>query len=321
MRRRHFLALGAEFLAAGAFASLIDPKMAAAAAGSNTAARPALASAGASSVEAAPLLCTAHGPDAAAITRAAVGAIGGIGRFVHRGDRVVVKPNIGWDRLPEHAANTNPEVVGALVRMCVDAGARSVLVLDNPCNDPRRCYQRSGIAEAVKAAGGTIDFFDEDRTRKMALKGERIKEWPVHPAFVEADVRINVPVAKQHSLAGLTLGMKNWLGAIGGQRGRLHQEIDASIVDLEAFFKPQLTVIDGVRILTRGGPSGGDLDAVKKLDLVVASADMLAAEVRGALFLGRKAEDLPHIALASTRGLGRSSWTIEEERVLEIAGS
>jgi uncharacterized protein (DUF362 family) len=314
MKRRHFLILGAESFVLGSLAStLVRPGPARA--GQPATPAPSLPA------SALPLLATAHGPSASAITRASIEAIGGIGRFVHRGDRVVVKPNIGWDRLPEHAANTNPEVVGALVKLCFEAGAKSVLVMDNPCNDPRRCYQRSGIADAVKAAGGTIDFFEEDRTRKMAIKGERIKEWEVHPAIIEADVRINVPVAKHHGLSGLTLGMKNWLGSVGGQRGRLHQEIEHSVVDLAGFFLPQLTVIDGVRILTKGGPQGGSVADVKRLDMVIASADPVAAEARGVMLFGKKPSELAHIAMAEARQLGRGQWAPEEERILEIAGS
>lgn len=267
---------------------------------------------------AAPLLSVAHGPDPARITRAAIDALGGMSRFVHSGHRVVVKPNIGWDRTPEQAANTNPEVVAEIVRLCLEAGARSVLIMDNPCNDPRRCYERSGIAAAAKAAGARVDFFEEDRVRKMKIGGERIQEWEVHPAIMEADVRINVPIAKHHGLAGITLGMKNWLGSVGGNRGRLHQGMDDAVVDLAAFFRPSLTVIDGVRILKRSGPQGGDLGDVQRLDTVIASGDMVAAEVRGAALHGRAARDVPHIAMAEKRGLGRASWEPAEEKLVEL---
>jgi uncharacterized protein (DUF362 family) len=266
-----------------------------------------------------PLIAVAHGPSPASITRASIDALGGMARFVHRGDRVVVKPNIGWDRSPEQAATTNPEVVSTIVRLAIDAGAKSVLVLDNTCNDPRRCYVRSGIADAVRAAGGKVDFFEEDRVKKMAIGGEKIHEWMVHPAFVERDVLINVPIAKHHGLSGLTLGMKNWLGAIGGPRSRLHQEMGASIIDLSAFFKPQLTVIDAVRILTRGGPQGGSLGDVKKLDTVICTADPVAAEARSVLLFGKTAADLPHIAQSARRGLGRAEWPEAEERRIEVS--
>jgi len=268
-----------------------------------------------------PLLAVAHGPSPAAITRAAIDAVGGIARFVSRGARVVVKPNIGWDRTPEQAANTNPEVVATVVRMCLEAEAKSVLVLDNTCNDARRCYLRSGIAEAVRAAGGTVEFFEEDRAKKMALGGEVLKEWAVHPSFVEADVRINVPIAKHHGLANLTLGMKNWMGAIAGNRNRLHQNLDASVVDLGAFFRPSLTVIDGVRILTRGGPQGGSLADVRRLDTVIASADPVAAEARAVRLHGPGAIQPACISMAESRGLGRSRWDQAEERQIEVPGS
>ncbi len=268
-----------------------------------------------------PLLSVAHGPSPDAITRASIEALGGMSRFVHQGAKVVIKPNIGWDRTPEQAANTNPEVVGALVSLCIAAGAASVLVMDNPCNDPRRCYARSGISDTVKKAGGRIEFFDEDRTRKMAIKGELLKEWLVHPAFVEQDVLINVPVAKHHGLADLTLGMKNWLGAIAGNRNRLHQDLDTSIVDLAAFFRPKLTVIDAVRILLRGGPQGGSLSDVRRLDTVIASADPVAAEARAVMLYDREPQSMRHISYAASRGLGRSRWDPIEEKSIEVPAS
>lgn len=302
MERRRFLETSIGALAAAAFTPFVPRSLFA------------------SPQAASPLLAVAHGPSPAALTRAAIEALGGIEAFVHRGDRVVVKPNIGWDRTPEQAANTNPEVVAAIVALCVGAGARSVLVLDNTCNDPRRCYARSGIADAVKASGGRVDFFEEARTKRVAIGGEAIKEWPVHPAFLEADVRINVPVAKHHGLAGLTIGMKNWLGAIGGTRNRLHQDLDRSIVDLALFFRPSLTVVDGVRLLLRGGPQGGSLGDVRRADTIIASADPVAAEVRGIALHGRDGEKMPHVTMAVARGLGRARWSEGEERRLEPAG-
>lgn len=315
MDRRRFLIHTTQMVAAGSLWSILGRN-----AGLGDTAFPGLDEAwAAEGAPAATLLAVAHGPSPTAITRAAVGALGGMQRFVARGARVVVKPNIGWDRTPEQAANTNPEVVAELVKMALEAGARSVLVMDNPCNDPRRCYQRSGIADAVKAVGGTVDFFEDSRVRKMKLGGERLKEWEVHPAIVEADVRINCPVAKHHGLGELTLGMKNWMGSIGGPRGRLHQDLGTSIVDLAAFFKPQLTIIDGVRILTRGGPQGGSLSDVKRLDTVIATADPVAAEARGVILAGRKPEEFTHIARAAGRGLGRASWSAVEEKLIEVA--
>ena len=254
----------------------------------------------------APDLAVVEGSSPYAITKEAVAALGGMSRFVGKGDRVVVKPNIGWDRTPEMAANTNPEVVKALVELAQDAGARRVIVIDNTTNQARRCYIRSGIQDAVKQAGGTMLFVDEQhRVRKMALGGAWLKEWDVVLDVIEADKVINVPIAKHHSLCQLTLGMKNWLGAIGGARNQLHQRIDEAMVDLAAFFKPALTVLDAYRILVRNGPQGGRASDTEVRETIVAGVDVAAVETMGASFFGLGPKDLLFLRLAYERGLGR----------------
>ena len=160
-----------------------------------------------------------------------------MGKFVGKGDKVVIKPNIGWDRTPEMAACTNPEVVKTLVELALDAGAKKVIVIDNTTNQAKRCYVRSGIQEAVKQAGGDMLFVDDYRVKKMALKGEWLKEWEILLDVVEADKLINVPIAKHHSLCRLTLGAKNWLGATGGARNQFHQSLDKTVVDLSRFLQ------------------------------------------------------------------------------------
>ncbi len=311
MRRRRFLHLGVRTLAAGAVLPAADGLMSI-----SSALDPLLEQDPTS--PAPPLLAVARGESSDAVTRAAVGALGGMERFVSRGDRVVLKPNISWDRTPEQAATTNPGVVASVVRMCIEAGARSVLVMDNTCVDARRCYRNSGIEEAAKNAGATVDFFEEERTRMMKIGGVRLTEWRVHPAFVENDVLINIPIAKHHALTRLTLGMKNWLGALGGSRGRLHQDLEGIIVDLAAFFRPQLTVIDCMRILTGGGPQGGSLDHVKRMDTVIASADPVAADVRAVRVFDQDPADYAYLEMAGERGLGRLAWEPAEEALLEI---
>ena len=204
-----------------------------------------------------PTLAAVEGESPAAITREAIAVLGGMGKFVAKGDKVVIKPNIGWDRTPEMAACTNPDVVRTLVELVLDAGAKKAIIIDNTTNQAKRCYVRSGIQEAVKQAGGEMLFVDDYRVKKMALKGEWIKEWEILLDVVESDKIINVPIAKHHSLCRLTLGAKNWLGATGGARNQFHQSLDKAVVDLAAFFKPQLTVLDAYRILVRNGPQGG----------------------------------------------------------------
>ena len=252
-----------------------------------------------------PDLAVAHGGSPAKTARAAVEALGGMKRFVSKGDVVVVKPNIGWDRTPEQAANTNPEVVGAVVAMCIEAGASKVKVFDRPCNDPRRCYVQSGIEAAAKAAGAEVSFINERKFREVAIPGGvAIKSWPLYTEILDADKLINVPIAKHHSLAGLTLSLKNWMGVMGGSRGRIHQKIGEALVDLALVVKPSLTVLDAVRVLTRNGPQGGNVNDVKRLDTVAAGTDQVAVDSFGATLFGLKGSDLSYVASAHRRGLG-----------------
>ena len=251
-----------------------------------------------------PVMSVVKGSDPAAITSAAVDAIGGMSKFVSKGDVVVVKPNIGWDRTPEQAANTDPVVVATLVTLAFQSGAKKVKVFDNTCNTERRCYERSGIAEAARGAGADVFFTEERKYKKVDLKGEKLKEWPVYRDALEADKIINVPVAKHHTLAKLTLSMKNFMGLIGGRRNLLHQKLDVNIVDLTAFFKPTLTVLDAVRILTANGPQGGNLRDVETLNTVLASTDPVAIDAYGATLFDMTGDDLGYVRVAYERGLG-----------------
>jgi len=318
MDRRDFL----KDLALGGFVAGLAPKFlggapqgGAASAGGATMAAPQGGAAGArSATMAAPQAATApdlafiQGDSPAAITKAAIETLGGMGKFVSKGDVVMVKPNIGWDRTPELAACTNPEVVRALVEMCLAAGAKKVTVMDNTTNQAQRCYARSGIAAAAKAAGADVPFVNPRRIKKMSVKGEWLKDWDVIQDFVEADKLINVPIAKHHSLCRLTLGMKNWLGAVGDPRNQLHQDLDRAMVDLAAFFKPTLTVLDAYRILVRNGPQGGRPSDTKLTKTVVAGRDYVAVEAAGASFFDIPPAELVYIKLANQKGLGRMDW-------------
>jgi len=281
-------------------ATMAAPQGGAASAGGATMAAPQAA--------APPELAYIQGDSPAAITKAAIETLGGMGKFVSKGDIVMIKPNIGWDRTPELAACTNPEVVRALVEMCLAAGAKKVTVMDNTTNQAQRCYARSGIEAAAKAAGADVPFVNPRRIKKMAIKGEWLKDWDVIQDFVEADKLINVPIAKHHSLCRLTIGMKNWLGAIGDPRNQLHQDLDRAMVDLAAFFKPTLTVLDAYRILVRNGPQGGRPSDTKLTKTVVAGRDYVAVEAAGASFFDIPPAELVYIKLASQKGLGRMDW-------------
>jgi uncharacterized protein (DUF362 family) len=250
------------------------------------------------------------------LVRRAVDAMGGMGRFVARGDVVVVKPNIGWDRMPIHAANTNPDVVAAVVRLAYEAGAKKVVVADGSCNDPNRCFQRSGIWRAAYALGADVVLPQEHRFRTMRLKGDVLDEWPIFTTLVDADKVINVPVAKHHNLAKYTAAMKNWYGVLGGRRNRLHQNIDTSIADLATFMRPTLVVVDAWRVLVRNGPQGGNIDDAKDMHTVIASVDQVAADAFGCTLIGQKRENLAYLAMGEKRGLGTSRW--ETLRVREV---
>jgi uncharacterized protein (DUF362 family) len=252
-----------------------------------------------------PELAVVTGESPEKITRGAVELLGGMKRFIGRGDKVIIKPNIGWDRTPEMAACTNPEIVKAVVAMALEAGAREVIVMDHTINQEKRCYIRSGIQAAAQAAGAKVLFPEDQRLKKMNLKGEWLKDWEVYTDFLEADKIINLPATKVHSLSRVTLGMKNWLGAIGGSRNQLHQKIDEAMVDLAAFFKPTLTILDSYRILFRNGPQGGRISDTKLMKTVVAGTDPVAIDAYGATLFDFKPQELLFLQLASARGLGK----------------
>ena len=251
------------------------------------------------------LLGLAKGEDYMALVGRVLTSLGGMGNFVRPGDRVVVKPNIGWDSTPELAANTNPVVVATLVRMALEAGAKKVKVFDRTCNDPRRCYVQSGIEAAAKAAGAEVSFVDERKFRDVKIPGGvAIQSWPLYIELLEADKIINAPIAKHHGLAKLTLSHKNWMGMMGGDRGKIHQQIDQALVDLSLVIKPCLVLLDAVRILTDHGPKGGNPADVKKLDTVIAGVNQVSIDAYGATLFGRTGADLGYVVNGAKRGLG-----------------
>ena len=255
-----------------------------------------------------PLIAVAKDGTPEAITRAAVMALGGMGKFIQRGDSVIVKPNIGWDRVPEQAANTNPDVVKTVVKMCLEAGAKHVRVLDRPCNDPRRCYKRSGIQDAVESIGdsrATIEHVDERMFVTMPIKnGRGLKSWTFYKDMLDGYKLINVPIAKHHNAARLTMSLKNIMGVLGGNRGNIHHDLDTNIADLNQVFKFNLIVMDAVRVLTANGPQGGRLQDVRRLNTVVAGTDPVAVDSFGATLFGITAKDVPHVVNAYKLGLG-----------------
>ncbi len=265
-------------------------------------------------------LAVARGGEPEEMVRRVVAALGGMEKFVPSGSTVVVKPNICVaSRSYEYAATTNPWVVAALVKMALEAGASSVKVMDNPFNGTQKqAYKDSGIQELVEAAGGQMVGMNSWNYVITKIPGAKVlKLAAVHDEILNADVLINVPIAKNHeSEARLTLGMKNLMGVVQ-DRSAMHISLVQCIADLASLVKPQLTVIDAVRILTRNGPRGGRLADVQKLDTVIASPDIVAADSYAASLFGLTPADIAYIGIAASMGIGRSD--LENLRIEEIS--
>jgi uncharacterized protein (DUF362 family) len=254
-----------------------------------------------------PDLVVVRGGEPEPLVRKALEALGGMGRFVPAGAKVVVKPNICISyNSYEYASTTNPWVVGALVKLCLEAGASSVKVLDYPFSgSSESAYKMSGIQEQVEAAGGQMEVISNLKFVPVDIPGAvMLKNVKAYQDVLNANVLINVPIAKHHSLARLTLGMKNLMGLVS-RREPLHSNLGDGLSDLVTLFKPALTVVDAVRILTAGGPTGGNLKDVKKLDTIIASPDIVAADSYATRLFDLTPADISYVKTAIERGIGR----------------
>ena len=205
------------------------------------------------------------------------------------------------------------------MRLCQEAGAKKVIVTDVSCNDPRRCFERSGIAAAARAEGADVLLPEERKFKEVDLRGEVLTTWPVLEHFLAADKMINVPIAKHHSLTGVTLGMKNWYGILGGPRHRLHQRIHESLVDLADFMRPTLTIVDAYRVLMRNGPTGGNVSDTELKKSMVASTDPVALDAYVAkAFWNLDADRLRYLVLAEERGLGKLNFAALRTRIASV---
>ena len=251
-------------------------------------------------------LAVARGDDPATITERAVKALGGIERFVKKGQSVLVKPNICVAyHGPEYAATTNPQVVAALVKMCREAGASSVTVMDHPFGGTAdKAYQISQIGDAVKAAGGQMALMGSAKFKDTPIpEGKDLKKWPIYQDALKFDVIMDVPIAKTHGLARLTLAAKNLMG-LSEDRGSLHANLGERLIDLYTLFKPKLIVIDAYRMLMANGPTGGNLNDVKLAKTVIASHDMVAADAYATTLFGIKPDQISYVKAGAARGIG-----------------
>ncbi|HRY31753.1 MAG TPA: DUF362 domain-containing protein [Bacteroidales bacterium] len=252
-------------------------------------------------------LVAARGGEPVEMFEKAILAMGGMQAFVKKGQKVVVKPNIGWDVVPELAANTNPALVGAIVRHCLAAGARDVYVFDNTCDNWVKCYANSGIEKAAKNAGAKIVPGNAEKYyQKVSVsKGKSLKSTSVHELILESDVFINVPVLKHHSSGMLTVSMKNLMGIVWDRtywhRNNLHQ----CIADFTTFSKPTLNIVDAYRVMMKNGPRGVSKEDVRVMKSLIISPDIVAADAAAAKLFGKEPEKIPYIKAASEAGIGR----------------
>jgi len=255
-----------------------------------------------------PILSLGTGKNYTSLISSVLQPLGGMESFVKPGDQVVVKPNIGWDRTPEQAANTHPEIVRAVVELAIQAGAKTVRIFDRTCNEERRCYVNSGIKSAldtIESDKVQCSYIDKRKFIPVTIeRGKSLNKWSFYKYALEADCYINIPVAKHHALATLTLGLKNTMGVIGGNRGKIHGNMGQNLADLNTVIRADLTIIDATRILLRNGPQGGNLKDVKVLDTILASPDPVAADAYATTLFGLKPKQIDSTMAAAAMGLG-----------------
>lgn len=234
-------------------------------------------------------------------------ALGGMKAFVKKGQRVVIKPNMGWDVSPERGGNTNPRLVSRIVKHCFDAGAREVVVFDHTCDDWRRSYKNSGIESAAKDAGAKVAPGNSDSTYHdvKVASGKTMKEARVHELIMESDVFINVPILKNHSSTKLTVTMKNLMGIVW-DRGYWHKnDLHQCIADFAAVRKPDLNIVDAYYVMKQNGPRGVSVEDVLTMKAQLISTDMVAADAAAAKLYGLPPDDVGYIRIAAAQGLGR----------------
>lgn len=265
-----------------------------------------------------PHLVVVQGRDAGRMLEKGLAEIGGLKRFVKKGSTVVIKPNASFDRTPDVGANTHPEIIEALVRMCRQAGARRVIVADHTLAPPEVSFKLSGIGQATRNAGGEVLYLsDRNLYKRVSIpKGKVLKEDEVAEAILNADCYINVPVAKVHGGSILTLGLKNQMGT-NWDRGYWHRtNLHQCIADFATRVRPHLTILDAITVMLTNGPGGpGEL---KRANTIVIGTDPVAVDSYGATFFGKKGEDIPHIRYAYELKVGEMNLNKLKIRRLSV---
>ncbi|MGC9450333.1 MAG: DUF362 domain-containing protein [Oceanipulchritudo sp.] len=252
----------------------------------------------------------AHGTGRIATTRAAIDALGGIQRFIQKGDVVMLKPNVAFDRPPALAATTHPDSLRAVAQLVLEAGAKKVIVADNPINSPAGCFLKSGLEAVANDLKLTLMYPEQSAFTYIEMEGEILRHWPFfNRPFEQADKVIGIAPCKDHNLCSASMTMKNWYGLLGGRRNQFHQHIHSIISDFALMMKPTLVVLDGMSVLMSNGPTGGRLSDVKDMGTVVAGTDMVSVDSYGYQnLLGRDVANLDYLHKAHQRGLGNMNW-------------
>jgi uncharacterized protein (DUF362 family) len=238
----------------------------------------------------------------------AVDAMGGMGRFIRSGDHVVLKVNAAFASPAMLCATTHPELVEQIIGLCYAAGAKKVVVADNPINDPATCFRLTGIEEAAARCGAELALPKTAFFKPFTLKnGKLIRNWPIlHDPLEKATKLIGMAPVKSHQRSGASMTMKNWYGLLGGQRNRFHRDIHTIIAELAQMVKPTLVILDGTFTMMTNGPTGGALSDLKQTDTLILGTDQVAVDAFGSRLLEKKASDLPYILKAEQAGVGTS---------------
>jgi len=265
-----------------------------------------------------PTLSVAHGQDYEKTIRAAMDGLGGIGRFIQRGDVVVIKPNVAFDRPPALAATTHPATLRALARLMREAGAEKIILADNPINSPAGCFLKSGLRSVAGELNLELIYPETNNFSPLEMDGEILKHWTFFNApFRHATKVVGLAPCKDHNLCHASMTMKNWYGLLGGRRNQFHQHIHSIVSDFALMMKPTCVLLDGMYVLMKNGPTGGRLSDVKKAGTIVAGTDMVAVDSYGYTnLLGRDVAELTYLHRAHARALGNMHW--KETRWKEV---
>jgi len=267
------------------------------------------------------LLGIARGPDRKQTLTRALKSLGGIGRFIKKDDRVLVKVNAAFATPPMLGATTHPDLLSEIIHLCFAAGAASVVVTDNPLNDPFGCFKLTGIKEAAERAGAKVMLPNKEYFRPTTLAtGSLIRNWPfLYTPFEGVTKLIGTAPVKSHYRSGASMIMKNWYGLLGGRRNIFHQQINDIIKELAMLVQPTLVILDGTTTMLHNGPTGGSLSDLKQTNTMIVGTDQVAADAFGATLLGKTADQLPYIRKAAVAGAGTANYQLLNPK--EVNGS